>query len=121
MPRPTSLHLPQESPDGGERASLAALLEPLQEVCGAHAGGKEEYARALCARLMEAFLAVEERFENGGKSTEQEVIDSLRQVGVERERERERVCVCVGGGGGGGGQRKMGQWVCPAAYLQCLR
>ncbi|EFN59405.1 hypothetical protein CHLNCDRAFT_56737 [Chlorella variabilis] len=70
----------EESPDGGERASLAALLEPLQEVCGAHAGGKEEYARALCARLMEAFLAVEERFENGGKSTEQEVIDSLRQV-----------------------------------------
>ncbi|KAL4859471.1 Acetyl-CoA carboxylase 1 [Chlorella vulgaris] len=70
----------EECLDGGERASLAALLEPLQEVCRAHAGGKREYARALCTRLMESFLAVEEQFESGGKSTEQEVIDSLRQV-----------------------------------------
>ena len=50
-------------------------------MCRAHAGGKEEYARGLCSRLIESFLVVEEQFEAGGKSTVQEVIDSLRQVG----------------------------------------
>ena len=70
----------QECP-ASERASLAGLLEALQEVCRAHAGGKEAYAAALCTRLLEGFLEVEERFEAGGRMTEQEVIDSLRQVG----------------------------------------
>ncbi|KAL4426359.1 hypothetical protein ABPG77_004653 [Micractinium sp. CCAP 211/92] len=69
----------QECP-ASERSSLAGLLEPLQEVCRAHAGGKEGYARLLCTRLMESYLEVEEKFETGGKSTEQEVIDSLRQT-----------------------------------------
>ncbi|PSC75189.1 acetyl-carboxylase 1-like [Micractinium conductrix] len=64
----------------GERAALSALLEALKEVASAHAGGKEGYATALCTRLIEGFLEVEERFETGGRSTEQEVIDSLRQT-----------------------------------------
>lgn len=71
---------PQESA-AAERGGLAVLLEPLQDLCRAHAGGKGTYATALCARLIESFLEVEEKFETGGKSTEQEVIDSLRQVG----------------------------------------
>jgi acetyl-CoA carboxylase/biotin carboxylase 1 len=84
-PPPTALSWrshrgPQAAPED-ERAALAGLLEPLQEACRAHAGGKQGYARSLCTRLMEAFLAVEERFETGGRATEQEVIDSLRQVG----------------------------------------
>lgn len=63
-----------------ERSALAALLEPLQEVARAHAGGKEEYARRVATGLLQKFLEVEEKFECGGKITEQEVIDSLRQV-----------------------------------------
>jgi acetyl-CoA carboxylase/biotin carboxylase 1 len=66
-------------PAGGERAALAALLEPLQEVARAHAGGKEEFARRVASALLESYLATEEQFESGGKATEQEVIDALRQ------------------------------------------
>jgi hypothetical protein len=78
-PHLPSLALPQEAA-AGEAPALGMLLEPLQEVCRAHADGKGEYARTLCTRLLGAFLEVEEQFEAGGKSTEQEVIDSLRQV-----------------------------------------
>ena len=53
---PTSCHLytpccpphPQEAPDG-ELANLRGLLEPLQEVCRDHTGGKEGYARQVGA------------------------------------------------------------------------
>lgn len=51
---------PQEAP-AGERAGLSALLEPLQEVCKAHAGGKGGYAAALCTRLIDSFLEVRGR------------------------------------------------------------
>lgn len=41
-----------------ERTGLSALLEPLQEVCRAHEGGKASYAAALCTRLIESYLEV---------------------------------------------------------------
>ena len=63
-----------------ERTGLAALLEPLQDVARAHVGGKEEFARRMTTELLQAYLAVEEKFECGGKITEQEVIDTLRQA-----------------------------------------
>lgn len=47
----------QEVP-ASERAGLAVLLEALQEVCHAHAGGKGSYAAALCTRLIESYLEV---------------------------------------------------------------
>ncbi|PRW58200.1 acetyl- carboxylase 1-like isoform A [Chlorella sorokiniana] len=69
-----------EESAASERAGLSTLLEPLQEACRAHSGGKGSYAAALCTRLIESYLEVEEKFETGGKMTEQEVIDSLRQT-----------------------------------------
>lgn len=62
-----------------ERAALAALLEPLQDVARSHAKGKEEFARNVATKLLETYLEVEERFESDGKVTEQEVIDALRR------------------------------------------
>lgn len=47
----------------------------------AHARGPAGFARSVAGRLLEEFLNVEEKFETGGRSTEQEVIDALRQVG----------------------------------------
>ena len=64
----------------GERMALSALLEPLQEVARAHSGGKEAFARKVASQLLVSFLQVEEKFESGGKITEQEVIDGLRQA-----------------------------------------
>ena len=49
-------------------------------VAAAHADGKESYARGIATELLEDFLAVEERFAAAREATEQEVIDSLRQV-----------------------------------------
>ena len=49
-------------------------------VAAAHADGKEAYARGIATELLEDFLAVEERFGAAREATEQEVIDSLRQV-----------------------------------------
>ncbi|KAL4525084.1 hypothetical protein Ndes2526A_g07171 [Nannochloris sp. 'desiccata'] len=63
-----------------ERSALVTLLEPLQEVASAHAGGKEEFARRVAKNLLQSYLQIEEQFEYGGKITEQEVIDSLRQA-----------------------------------------
>lgn len=63
-----------------ETPGLGALLEPLLEVARAHVSGKEHFARAVATQLLESYLAVEEQFESGGKITEQEVIDSLRQT-----------------------------------------
>jgi acetyl-CoA carboxylase/biotin carboxylase 1 len=63
-----------------ERTALVTLLEPLQEVANAHAGGKEEFARRVAKNLLQSYLKIEEQFESGGKITEQEVIDSLRQA-----------------------------------------
>ena len=48
---------PQAVP-ASERLGLAGLLEPLQEVCKAHAGGKGGYAAALCTRLIQSYLEV---------------------------------------------------------------
>lgn len=63
-----------------DSAALHATLEPLTKLVAAHAGGKEGYARGIALQLFEDFLAVEEQFQTGGAATEQEVIDTLRQV-----------------------------------------
>lgn len=46
----------------------------------AHAEGKESFARSIATELFSDFLSVEERFAANKEATEQEVIDSLRQV-----------------------------------------
>lgn len=46
----------------------------------AHADGKEAFARSIATELFSDFLSVEERFAGNKEATEQEVIDSLRQV-----------------------------------------
>lgn len=46
----------------------------------AHAEGKEAFARGIATELFSDFLSVEERFAANKEATEQEVIDSLRQV-----------------------------------------
>lgn len=63
-----------------ERGALAQQAEALVAVAAAHADGKESYARGIATELLEDFLAVEERFAAAREATEQEVIDSLRQV-----------------------------------------
>lgn len=63
-----------------ERGALAQQAEALVAVAAAHADGKEAYARGIATELLEDFLAVEERFGAAREATEQEVIDSLRQV-----------------------------------------
>ena len=90
------------------------LLEPLMEVARAHGEGKEGFARRVASGLLEGYLAVEERFETGGRATEQEVIDGLRQVGGRKRTESSRrvvrdmfgvwrACVWWGRSGGGAG------------------
>ena len=69
----------KEAPED-DQAALMVLLEPLQSIAKAHAEGKEAYARSVAVQLLEAYLSVEEKFESGGNSTEQEIIDELRQV-----------------------------------------
>ncbi len=49
-------------------------------VAEAHADGKESFARSIATELFSDFLSVEERFAANKEATEQEVIDSLRQV-----------------------------------------
>ena len=64
----------------GDKAALNAQCEPLLTVAEAHADGKESFARSIATELFSDFLSVEERFAANKEATEQEVIDSLRQV-----------------------------------------
>ena len=64
----------------GDRGALAAQCEPLLAVAEAHAEGKEAFARSIATELFSDYLSVEERFAANKEATEQEVIDSLRQV-----------------------------------------
>ena len=66
----------------GDKAALNAQCEPLLTVAEAHADGKESFARSIATELFSDFLSVEERFAANKEATEQEVIDSLRQVGT---------------------------------------
>ena len=63
-----------------DKAALIAQCEPLLAVAEAHAEGKEAFARSIATELFSDFLSVEERFAGNKEATEQEVIDSLRQV-----------------------------------------
>lgn len=63
-----------------DRTALKSALEPLQKILQEHRGGRDAYARQVCMELMEEFLRVEERFQRLSEATEQEVIDSMRQV-----------------------------------------
>lgn len=63
-----------------DRSALHAQCEPLLAVAEAHADGKEAFARSIATELFSDFLSVEERFAANKEATEQEVIDSLRQV-----------------------------------------
>ena len=67
----------------GDKAALNAQCEPLLTVAEAHADGKESFARSIATELFSDFLSVEERFAANKEATEQEVIDSLRQVGTQ--------------------------------------
>ena len=67
----------------GDKAALNAQCEPLLTVAEAHADGKESFARSIATELYSDFLSVEERFAANKEATEQEVIDSLRQVGTQ--------------------------------------
>ena len=64
----------------GDAPALGAQCEPLLAVAEAHAEGKEAFARAIATELFSDYLSVEERFAANKEATEQEVIDSLRQV-----------------------------------------
>ena len=64
----------------GDRGALAGQCEPLLAVAEAHAEGKEAFARSIATELFSDYLSVEERFAANKEATEQEVIDSLRQV-----------------------------------------
>jgi len=64
----------------GDKQLLNAQCEPLLMVAEAHADGKESFARSIATELFSDFLSVEERFAANKEATEQEVIDSLRQV-----------------------------------------
>ena len=72
--------VPWQAAKPAERGALAQQAEALVAVAAAHADGKEAYARGIATELLEDFLAVEERFAAAREATEQEVIDSLRQV-----------------------------------------
>ena len=63
-----------------EKTALKSLLDPLLDIARKHSKGPEAYARSVAIELIEDFLKIEEKFETGGKSTEQEVIDALRQA-----------------------------------------
>lgn len=72
----------QESPTG-ERAALAMVVEPLMQVAKQHGSSRETFARKLVTSLLDQFLDVEERFQLSGEATtEQEVVDALRKVGM---------------------------------------
>ena len=73
-------HFRMQAAPRGEKASLESTLEPLVRVAEAHCEGKEAFARAVATELFKDFLAVEERFAVDKEATEQEVIDSMRQV-----------------------------------------
>ncbi|KAK9799384.1 hypothetical protein WJX73_008409 [Symbiochloris irregularis] len=63
-----------------ERKALRSHTEGLTAVCHRFRHGKEAYARSIASELLAAFLDVEERFCHGDQdTTEQEVIDGLRQ------------------------------------------
>ena len=64
----------------GDKQTLSSQCEPLLTVAEAHAEGKESFARSIATELFSDFLSVEERFAANKEATEQEVIDSLRQV-----------------------------------------
>ena len=64
----------------GDKQLLNSQCEPLLMVAEAHAEGKESFARSIATELFSDFLSVEERFAANKEATEQEVIDSLRQV-----------------------------------------
>ena len=64
----------------GDKQLLNSQCEPLLTVAEAHAEGKESFARSIATELFSDFLSVEERFAANKEATEQEVIDSLRQV-----------------------------------------
>ena len=74
------LRSPRQNAKPGDAAALGAQCEPLLAVAEAHAEGKEAFARATATELFSDFLSVEERFAANKEATEQEVIDSLRQV-----------------------------------------
>ncbi len=64
-----------------ERSALSGTIGPLREAAEPHAGGPAAYAHHVALQLLDAFLETEERFSGGaGSPSEQEVIDSLRQV-----------------------------------------
>lgn len=70
---------PQDA-KSGDKQLLNSQCEPLLTVAEAHAEGKESFARSIATELFSDFLSVEERFAANKEATEQEVIDSLRQV-----------------------------------------
>ncbi|CAK0731625.1 hypothetical protein CVIRNUC_000020 [Coccomyxa viridis] len=76
----TAMHSAIEEARHGDKAALNAQCEPLLTVAEAHADGKESFARSIATELFSDFLSVEERFAANKEATEQEVIDSLRQV-----------------------------------------
>ena len=65
-----------------DRTILESQIEGLVRVAQSHSNGKESYARSIAVSLFEDFLVVEERFAANKDATEQEVIDSLRKVGL---------------------------------------
>jgi acetyl-CoA carboxylase/biotin carboxylase 1 len=79
LPRLTDCALLQDA-KSGDKAALSAQCEPLLAVAEAHADGKEAFARSIATELFSDYLSVEERFASNKEATEQEVIDSLRQV-----------------------------------------
>ena len=76
---PPSCVAPQDA-KSGDKQLLNSQCEPLLTVAEAHAEGKESFARSIATELFSDFLSVEERFAANKEATEQEVIDSLRQV-----------------------------------------
>jgi len=63
-----------------DRTGLLSILDPLMALAKQHLDGRESYAQKVAAELIEEFLTVEEKFESGGRLTEQEIIDELRQA-----------------------------------------
>ena len=88
----TDVQRPLQDAKPGDKQLLNAQCEPLLMVAEAHADGKESFARSIATELFSDFLSVEERFAANKEATEQEVIDSLRQVeshSLENSRTRE--------------------------------
>ncbi|CAL8465869.1 g5405 [Coccomyxa elongata] len=76
----TAIHSAIENTKPVDHNAMRAQCEPLLAVAEAHAEGKESFARGIATELFSDFLSVEERFAANKEATEQEVIDSLRQV-----------------------------------------